>query len=223
MASGATLERLERSGLGAVQPAVGLRALAGTLTSHKQQAVVAVNPFRWDAMLAPMAEVPHFLAEFAHLRGRAAPVALEPRHTGVSRGARGAQVSGADVEEQVVGAIEAVMGSRVGKDEPLMAAGLDSLGAVELRNTLEASMGVELPGTLVFDYPTAQVLSELICSLTGSNVDASEPVTRLTDVRLDVDGIPASLSRFISASTLSSRVDNLDHLHRVPLSRWDSV
>ena len=55
MASGATLERLERSGLGAVQPAVGLRALAGTLTSHEQQAVVAVNPFRWDAMLAPMA------------------------------------------------------------------------------------------------------------------------------------------------------------------------
>lgn len=40
-----------------------------------------------------------------------------------------------------------------------MAAGLDSLGAVELHNALEGRLRLSLPGTLVFDYPTGESLS----------------------------------------------------------------
>jgi len=42
------------------------------------------------------------------------------------------------------------------------AAGLDSLGAVELRNTLESAFGVQLPPTLVFDFPTADAVAHCI-------------------------------------------------------------
>jgi acyl transferase domain-containing protein len=54
-----------------------------------------------------------------------------------------------------------------------MDAGLDSLGAVELRNALERSVGASLPATVVFDYPTVQALVGFIhallapCSLTA--------------------------------------------------------
>lgn len=48
---------------------------------------------------------------------------------------------------------------QVSPDEPLMAAGLDSLGSVELRNTLESSLALPLPPTLVMDYPTAAAIA----------------------------------------------------------------
>jgi NADPH:quinone reductase-like Zn-dependent oxidoreductase/acyl carrier protein len=44
--------------------------------------------------------------------------------------------------------------------QPLSEMGLDSLMAVELRNTLRSSMGQPLPATLLFDYPTVQSLSD---------------------------------------------------------------
>lgn len=48
---------------------------------------------------------------------------------------------------------------QVAPDQPLMAAGLDSLGAVELRNTLEAELQLALPATLMFDLPTAAAIA----------------------------------------------------------------
>merc|ERR1712048_1497984 len=48
-------------------------------------------------------------------------------------------------------------------DTPLMDAGLDSLASVEFRNTLAKEFtGVQLPSTLVFDFPTPKMITEHI-------------------------------------------------------------
>jgi acyl carrier protein len=70
----------------------------------------------------------------------------------------------ASVAALVSEAVAGVIGADVAPDQPLMAAGLDSLGAVELRNALERKLAVALPPTLVFDYPSMEALSGyLVC------------------------------------------------------------
>lgn len=46
-----------------------------------------------------------------------------------------------------------------------MEAGLDSLGAVDLRNALAVQFSVDLPATLTFDYPTVPGVARFIASL----------------------------------------------------------
>jgi acyl carrier protein len=59
---------------------------------------------------------------------------------------------------QLRGIVAEVTGSSsVGDEEPLMAAGLDSLAVVELRRQVEAAFGVALPATVALDYPTLKV------------------------------------------------------------------
>ena len=41
-------------------------------------------------------------------------------------------------------------------DMPLMSSGVTSTLAVQLTQQLEEALGTELPGTLVFDYPTGE-------------------------------------------------------------------
>lgn len=43
--------------------------------------------------------------------------------------------------------------------QPLMDAGLDSLGAVELRASLESAFAMELPATVTFDHPSVAALA----------------------------------------------------------------
>ena len=44
--------------------------------------------------------------------------------------------------------------------EPL----LSDTGAVELRNEIGRVLGVELPGTLIFDYPTISAMSTMLAA-----------------------------------------------------------
>jgi acyl carrier protein len=65
-----------------------------------------------------------------------------------------------------------LLGERVAADQPLMEAGLDSIGAVELRNAVAAKFGVDLPATATFDFPTLGALAAHVAGPRGGGAPA---------------------------------------------------
>lgn len=78
-----------------------------------------------------------------------------------------AGTSTAAILDGVLAAVQSVLGHEVAAQDSLMEVGLDSLGAVELRNALSQNFEVELPVTFTFDYPTPQAMAGYIASLKG--------------------------------------------------------
>lgn len=59
-----------------------------------------------------------------------------------------------------------------------MEAGLDSIGAVELRNSVSSKYGVDLPATITFDQPTVRALADYLAAMLAPQ--------RRTQMRTDV-------------------------------------
>ncbi len=79
----------------------------------------------------------------------------------------------------VVGSVAHVLGVAPDTVDPsrgLFDLGLDSLMAVGLRNRLEAAGAGSLPATLVFNYPTAAAIAELLNTRLGASVASGDDV-----------------------------------------------
>ncbi|MCW8101382.1 type I polyketide synthase [Streptomyces tauricus] len=112
--------------------------------------------------------------------------------------------------------------------------GIDSLSAVELRNRLNRATGLRLPATLVFDYPTPQVLSDHLLGelLDGLGILGSESSTGSALVlRTPVDDEPVAIvgmacrypGGVVSPDDLWQLVaDGVDGVSGLPTARgWD--
>ncbi|WP_146175095.1 type I polyketide synthase, partial [Umezawaea tangerina] len=91
--------------------------------------------------------------------------------------------------DMVRGQVAVVLGfssaQQVQPGRGLVDMGLDSLSAVELRNTLSAATGLRLPATVVFDYPTPQAIAgHLRVELADT---AESPATQVVAARVGSD------------------------------------
>jgi acyl transferase domain-containing protein/SAM-dependent methyltransferase len=177
-------DRLASRGLGAIPTAQGLAAFERLIARGAVQAVVA--PIDWARFVGPGA-APPFLSELATaVGGQGAPAPASPRAAAaasqlreqletVPRG-RWRKVVEDFVRERAVRALGLDPRRAVDPRRPLGEMGLDSLLAVELRNTLGAALGHSFPPTLLFDHPTIDALTDHILeSVLGTGEPAPAP------------------------------------------------
>lgn len=152
-------ERLSRSGEGLLPPAAAAAALIALLSAPPQDGLAAVLPVDWSRYLGNLTTVPLLFDGFRSPQpprqpSRAPVLALDAAASPARR--RAALL--AHVSEHVA----RIIGDDVPiePDSGFFALGMDSLGAIELRNRLQASLACTLSQTAIFDHGTPAALVE---------------------------------------------------------------
>ena len=208
----ATLRTVERMGMVLIEPDQGLAALHAVFTNSLPAPVMSAIPFNWSGMVQQAAliraPVPALFADFtAELetngdKGVDVGVGVAAAGNDAARRGKGAAMDAMAYQAYVAGevnaAVNGILGAgSVGPNDALMAAGLDSLGSVELRNALRGRLGAELPSTLVFDYPTVATLTEYLVLTTMPEQTATK------EEQVVLGGIPGSGLAFVPSERVT--------------------
>ncbi|AZM57410.1 hypothetical protein DMA15_01980 [Streptomyces sp. WAC 01529] len=171
MVSGEAEERLRRLGLPPMDPDTALAALAASLGQGETQVMVAqvewaeyapvFTAIRPSRLLADLPDIAVPAAHSGDLAAEAPEGDLRARLKGLPDG----KVDDALLETVRTHAA-AVLGlsgpDAIGPERAFSLVGFDSLTSVELRNRLRRVTGLQLPSTLLFDYPTPLVAARYL-------------------------------------------------------------
>ncbi|MER5785202.1 type I polyketide synthase [Streptomyces mobaraensis] len=104
----------------------------------------------------------------------------------------------------------------IAPDRGFVDLGLDSLADLELRDRLHEATGLDLPTTLIFDYPTAAVLADHLCAEFAAAAPADDPDSPVAG---ELDRLEAALAPYAADAgareLVARRLKDL-------LSRWDA-
>ena len=94
-------------------------------------------------------------------------------------------------------------------DTPLMDAGLNSTLAIQVTSQLESALRLDLPGTLVFDYPSVRQIATFVQSVTTSNtVSGNQAAAHTSKASNASSGSSSSTSETLQAGDSSSSVSS---------------
>lgn len=215
-------ERSEAAGGGAVKLSFAITALGAMLLPDSR--TFAVMGIVWSKLLLGATVAFGLMAPYFHLRGRAAP-AKAARASGIAAKPQDATVG--NQLEVVLQIVADTAGGFVDADAPIMEAGVDSLGAVNLRSQLQSIMGEDtnLPSTVVFDHPTVRDLANFLApeqETPAVMIDGHRPMLLDSTVRLAClqSALPGGVRGMSNAWHFVSTTSNA--FMTSPAARWDS-
>jgi acyl transferase domain-containing protein/thioesterase domain-containing protein/acyl carrier protein len=172
------LARIARSGIRPLRNDEGMALLDAAIASTDS----VLAPMALDMAVlreSPAASVPSILSALAGTPRQAS--AAKPGTAESSELRRQATLSGEQREDaladSVRGLVAAVLGhttaTEIPDTTPFRELGFDSLASVDLRNQLGHLLGLKLPATVAFDYPSVQALSGYLAGRITSAADES--------------------------------------------------
>ena len=180
--SSAEQTRLSRAGLVPISPDHGLALFDAALS--QQQTYLIASPFNASALArqARQHTLPAILSGLTRARPQAATTA-GPDSLAAQLSAQTPAQQLAALTTLVATATATVLAhpdpAALDTERPFKDLGIDSLTAVELRNTLTAQTGLFLPPTVIFDQPTPAALAGYLVSLLGGVATAVVASTRV--------------------------------------------
>jgi len=178
-------ERLTSRGLQSMSPEQGLAALQRLLSTPAVQVGVALFSLdQWCQFYPKAARLPIFeLLRDESAVSRPASSFLQSLVAAEPAVRRSLLESFLKKE---IGQVLGVPVSRIDLQARLYAIGLDSLLALELANRLDAHLGLKLPTTAIWNYPTVEALAGYVATMLGISpqVAAIEPASGVRSTEL---------------------------------------
>eukprot|EP00820_Chromera_velia_P016281 Cvel_6212.t1-p1 / transcript=Cvel_6212.t1 / gene=Cvel_6212 / organism=Chromera_velia_CCMP2878 / gene_product=Putative inactive phenolphthiocerol synthesis, putative / transcript_product=Putative inactive phenolphthiocerol synthesis, putative / location=Cvel_scaffold300:95231-105286(+) / protein_length=2635 / sequence_SO=supercontig / SO=protein_coding / is_pseudo=false len=142
-----------------------MRASVSTLAEEESwPPVVGCASILWNAFMQKYDDTPPFFSQVQKAEERSK---LSPQLQQLLESTSHQQLKEHVTSVAVDAAVKVLGGSSSSDappmDAPLREVGIDSLGAVEFRNDLSARLGVRLPATALFNYPTLTDMVGFLC------------------------------------------------------------
>ena len=225
----ADFARMRRAGIEALPEAQGLALFDRALASPRPLAAAA----RFDRAAlrarAAAGALPVLLEGLAGSKARpgaASSGMFSRRLREAPEGARG-RLAEDFVRTEVAAILGHASAEAVGLKDAFKDLGFDSLAAVELRNRLGAATGLQLPATVVFDYPDAEALSrKILAEISGAEVARPAPARARTSTEpIAIVGMACRYPGGVSSPAELWRlvVEERDAIAALPADRgWDT-
>ncbi|MEV0901809.1 type I polyketide synthase [Actinoplanes sp. NPDC049802] len=166
-------QRVQRQGVRFLRPAVATRALVQAAGQPWAQVMAA--EFDWPRLAASLPLGNALFRQVAAPAGTAATVVDVAELRALPPAEREAVISDL-VRSRIAELLRFDGADEVEPDVKLTDLGLDSLVAVELRNSLEAALRMAVPASLTFDHPSVAQLSRFLAQSLEPEAERAEPV-----------------------------------------------
>eukprot|EP00889_Picochlorum_renovo_P005164 jgi/Picre1/32194/NNA_007540.t1 len=213
-----------RSGVVFLEPWEAVDCLKSVLLNANFLSISSVPIFKmeWKRTFTLVGSVPYFLAE---IHEETAGVLAANNNAIRSRSDIPKYEDIDSIQMSIQKIAEGITGAPIGLDDPFMDVGVDSLGLVELQNSLNKVYPYNIDATEILNYPTVRALSGHVLLNFEGNKTGNEQNKIRTSMQNGLNDTPKPVFiRYIAQKATIDKLvtENTDKVIGTPICRWNT-